>query len=354
MAIVLSGTTGIDAGSLPVSNCGNTEVEGNLNLSGVGTRITGDFSNATASNRVAFQTSTLNGATSPFFIPNGTGTKGQVVAGASSDASNSSYISIMADSSTGLTSLNSGASGTGTFLPMIFTTNGSERMRIETNGDVKLTTSPAQFDNDTSIATTAFIRQFGSQYSNVTATNVSLTGVVSHVGGVIYGNGTGNITYTLPSVSANSIPNGAKITIWNSSSNPMSIVTQGSDTLLFTDANSATGLTIKTGNYIELINVSGNWFVLGSGNNDFKSLLSSNGYQKLPSGLILQWGWGNSTATTQTITFPIAFPNNVLSVFATIQSTGGTYPITIEGKTLTQMTLYKNAANYAYWMAIGY
>lgn len=34
MAIVLSGTTGIDAGSLPVSNCGSTEIEGNLNLSG--------------------------------------------------------------------------------------------------------------------------------------------------------------------------------------------------------------------------------------------------------------------------------------------------------------------------------
>ena len=37
MSVTISGTTGIDAGSLPVNNCGNTEVEGNLNLSGVGT-----------------------------------------------------------------------------------------------------------------------------------------------------------------------------------------------------------------------------------------------------------------------------------------------------------------------------
>ena len=39
MAVVISGTTGIDAGSLPVSNCGNTEVEGNLNLSGTGASV---------------------------------------------------------------------------------------------------------------------------------------------------------------------------------------------------------------------------------------------------------------------------------------------------------------------------
>lgn len=45
------------------------------------------------------------------------------------------------------------------------------------------------------------------------------------------------------------------------------------------------------------------------------SNLSSNGYQKLPSGLIIQWGNGTSLTTgVNTNVFPIAFPNVCLSV----------------------------------------
>lgn len=45
--------------------------------------------------------------------------------------------------------------------------------------------------------------------------------------------------------------------------------------------------------------------------------LATNGYLKLPGGMILQWGYySRMTATYQrvTVTFPIAFPNGVLSV----------------------------------------
>lgn len=44
---------------------------------------------------------------------------------------------------------------------------------------------------------------------------------------------------------------------------------------------------------------------------DFASSLSSSGYQKLPSGLILQWGETGSIASNATfsVTFPIAFPS---------------------------------------------
>lgn len=47
-------------------------------------------------------------------------------------------------------------------------------------------------------------------------------------------------------------------------------------------------------------------------------LLSSNGYQKLPGGLILQWGSFNTgvigNETTGTVTYPIAFPTSGLQV----------------------------------------
>lgn len=59
---------------------------------------------------------------------------------------------------------------------------------------------------------------------------------------------------------------------------------------------------------------------------DFGKSLASSGYQKLPSGLILQWGSASMTVSTQSsgwyygtavATFPIAFPNACLSVMAT-------------------------------------
>jgi hypothetical protein len=43
------------------------------------------------------------------------------------------------------------------------------------------------------------------------------------------------------------------------------------------------------------------------------SLLSANGYQKLPSGLIIQWATWVDTGLWTTFNFPIAFPNACLS-----------------------------------------
>lgn len=46
----------------------------------------------------------------------------------------------------------------------------------------------------------------------------------------------------------------------------------------------------------------------------FNKSLDVNGWQKLPSGLIIQWGRVNSsTSGPQTVTYPIAFPNALLS-----------------------------------------
>jgi len=51
--------------------------------------------------------------------------------------------------------------------------------------------------------------------------------------------------------------------------------------------------------------------------NDFTNLKAGNGYQKLPGGLILQWGVGSTSVNT---VFPLVFPNAVSSIALAIQA----------------------------------
>jgi hypothetical protein len=111
------------------------QVFGNLQFSSLGARITGDFSNATVANRVSFQTSTTNGNTVLNLIPNGTGTVCAFGMDSDSTFTNSSTGSLNLIASTDVR-LSAGIRGTGTYLPLTMYTGGSERVRIDTSGNV--------------------------------------------------------------------------------------------------------------------------------------------------------------------------------------------------------------------------
>lgn len=132
--VIFDGTTG---------NVQNSTIliddNGNLNITGTGKRITGDFSNATAINRVAFQTSATNSNTIFEVIPNGTATGCALLIESDSALTNGAYLQLTIDTLS--SSIRSGIRGTGTYTPMTFYTGGLERMRIDTNGNVLVTGS---------------------------------------------------------------------------------------------------------------------------------------------------------------------------------------------------------------------
>jgi len=100
----------------------------------------------------------------------------------------------------------------------------------------------------------------------------------------------------------------------------------------------------------------------GAGNQS----LTTNGYQKLPGGLILQWGRyvGTLDDTNTTINLPIPFPNALLNVtcspYGNSNVTGATTVschVNLTGS-LNSFTLYGNGIgdnpDGYYWQAIGY
>jgi len=132
---------------------GNLTASANLTLSGTAARITGDFSNATVASRVSIQSSTTNGNTGIYAIPNGTATTAVFRASNNSDPTNASYFGLTAQSAE--VRLDSGINGTGTYQPMTFYTNGSEQMRISTAGIVTGTAGNLMLVSGTAQASTS-------------------------------------------------------------------------------------------------------------------------------------------------------------------------------------------------------
>ena len=172
-----------------------------------------------------------------------------------------------------------------------------------------------QFDNDTSLATTAFVQRSLGSFSgkeaytdniNLTATSV---GKWILLGATSYGK-----TISLPDLST--IPDGATLSFYNWN-HDIGIAARPGQSI--TSNVNALSMILKSGESITLVKENDLvWNIVGGSgqlpySNLFARSLSGNGYQKLPGGLIIQWGnvveWQTNGGYTA-YSYPIRFPNN--------------------------------------------
>ncbi|GMX60822.1 hypothetical protein Elgi_07990 [Paenibacillus elgii] len=91
------------------------------------------------------------------------------------------------------------------------------------------------------------------------------------------------------------------------------------------------------------------------GDNNSAISKATNGYQKLPSGLVLQWG-AASISNSGTVTFPVAFPNYVMHIFGQVETSAASQTVGIGSYTNTQFSAWTVAGSQQtiHWFAIGY
>lgn len=183
--------------------------------------------------------------------------------------------------------------------------------------------TPAQFDNSTKPATSAFVRQAGMQAKGISAIESSTTLTAADMGAMRTLQGAGNFTVTLPLAAA--LPEGTRIELFCASPNVV-VQRQGAEGIHVTygTTGSVSSLTMGVGDSLTLIAASsmGGWIAVGQpqlyASSRFAAVRASNGYTTQPDGTIRQYGVATTSGSADvSVPFPVAFPNGVKSIVAT-------------------------------------
>jgi hypothetical protein len=177
--------------------------------------------------------------------------------------------------------------------------------------------TPAQFDNDTSLATTAHVQRALGSFAGYTPVGVSRALTAADIGKVLWISNT-PVTLTMPTPTSIGAAVGSAVTVFGNAYT--GTVAPGAGAAINYAAGGDGQVVVAPGQSATFVALTGTtWQIVSSTagmvkNADFAFSKASPGYLKLPSGLILQWGtFGGSPSGDTAITFPIAFPNAFLS-----------------------------------------
>ncbi|MCE1186341.1 MAG: hypothetical protein LWW92_12130 [Rhodocyclales bacterium] len=229
--------------------------------------------------------------------------------------------------------------------------------------------TPAQFDNSTKLASTAFVqRALGNIQGLIVISSTPYNMNVAQLGSAVYFAG-GSSVFNLPNMAG--LPVGSMVYL---SANVATTVNGYAGQPIDNRSNGgAASIVMAPQDDLFLAWTGGTWlavggsFVLRAGSGIsgalFGSSKSTQGYQRLPSGLLLQWGTGVTAADGSIVViFPIAFPNACVGIQGTHSGTGPAGMIEVFGTRTTTGVTVKTFNHLAQvssgwlvsWFAIGY
>jgi hypothetical protein len=219
-----------------------------------------------------------------------------------------------------------------------------------------------QFDNSNKLASSSFVQRALGNLSGFSARNATGTLTLAELGKCIQIVNTtpaGQIISLLPS---STIPFGAGYWLENLSVNPVTIKADGTE-LIQLGQVAPNSFTLNPGETIFIHSQTIQWNVFGAtAAQVFRSSLATSGYQKLPSGLIIQWGTWIPSATAGNpvgIAFPITFPNEVHNISITTSFIAASaYSCVDNGSTIPTTSGFTarcniNAGEPSFFFAIG-
>lgn len=193
-------------------------------------------------------------------------------------------------------------------------TNGLARLASPAFTGNPTAPTPAQFDNDTSLATTAFVQRALGNFKGEAVYSADTVLTADAFGRVVIlaGSTTGNRTFTLPSASLG-VP-GARILLWNNSAYTLTVVPAAGNAL-DTGTSLPTSIVLGAGSSLDVLCLPNSLYrVIGGTANlkassEFAASLGANGYRRTPSGDIEQWGLvvAAPSGSNTVITLPTAY-----------------------------------------------
>jgi hypothetical protein len=170
---------------------------------------------------------------------------------------------------------------------------------------------------------------------------------------------TGNV---LISGGAGAAPSYGKVGLTSHVSGTLPVANGGTGTTTLSVNNVLLGngssgvLSVAPGTSGNVLTSNGTTWASATLASQFVTSLSTNGYVKLPGGIIIQWGQYSLTASGTYVNFPIAFPAACASFVAmsNAASTPSLNNVIVSQFTATQFALWATAGGNTSWVAIGY
>jgi hypothetical protein len=227
------------------------------------------------------------------------------------------------------------------------------------------TTTASQFDNTIRSASTAYVISAGLHYPQANGQSFTANGNISISSMNGWGQfGAAGVTATLPALSL--VPVGTTFTALGGAFGG-TVAANGTDTIQSTIGTNSSSAVLISGQQVTFVSngVAAGWYMASSGLGigAFGSSLSGSGYQKLPSGLIIQWANSSYTGasdSTQTFNFPIAFPTSCFAIAGSIGASlgAGSFGFQVVNSSQFQVGYHNTSGTAAsgvgyYWTAFG-